>query len=159
LEGKNTGRDTRYLAEWSVPYAPGELKAVGYSGKRKITESVLRTSGKPASLRLTPDRDKIKADGQDLSYITVEMVDQNGTRVASAENTVTFEIDGPGEIIAVGNSNPVSTESYQLPRRKAWKGRCLVVVKSSTVTGKITLTASSAGLPSATADIAAFDPK
>jgi beta-galactosidase len=159
LGRKNTGRDTRYLAEWSVPYAPGELKAVGYSGKRKITESVLRTSGKPASLRLTPDRDKIKADGQDLSYITVEMVDQNGTRVASAENTVTFEIDGPGEIIAVGNANPVSTESYQLPRRKAWKGRCLVVVKSSTGAGKIRLTASSAGLPSATADIAAFDPK
>jgi beta-galactosidase len=102
----------------------------------------------PENLKLTADRTKIAADGQDLSYVTVELLDRNGVRNPSAENLIRFSLDGPGEIIAVANANPMSTESYQHPQRKAWQGRCLVVIKSSKQAGSITLTASSQGLRS-----------
>jgi len=96
---------------------------------------------------LSADRATIKADAQDLSYITVELTDANGLRNPKAENLVRFTIQG-GTIVGVGNANPVSLESYQLPQRKAWQGRCLVIVKSSDKAGRITLTASANGLPS-----------
>ena len=90
----------------------------------------------------------IKADGQDLSYITVELTDVNGVRNPKAENLVKFKIEGKGTIVGVGNANPVSVESYQLPQRKAWQGKCLVIVKSTEKAGTITLTASTDGLQS-----------
>ncbi len=94
------------------------------------------------------DRNIIKADNEDLSYITVELVDKNGTRNLKAENLVHFEIEGPGTIVGVGNANPMSLESYQQPLRKAWQGRCLVIVKSGKETGNILLKATSPGIKS-----------
>jgi beta-galactosidase len=88
----------------------------------------------------------LKSDGQDLSYITVELTDNTGTRHPKAENLIHFEIEGPGEIIAVANANPVSLESYQSPQRRAWQGRCMVIVKSGRKPGTITLKAKSDGL-------------
>jgi len=75
------------------------------------------------------------------------LTDVNGIRNPKAENLVKFKIEG-GTIAGVGNANPVSVESYQLPQRKAWQGRCLVIVKSPGKAGKITLTASVSGLQS-----------
>jgi beta-galactosidase len=95
---------------------------------------------------LTTDRDFIRPDGQDLAYVTVEMVDRQGRRNPVSENKVTFTIDGPGTIIAVGSSNPVSTESFKQPERKAYQGRCLVVVRSGKEPGIIKLKAFSDGL-------------
>src|SRR5687767_2019916 len=97
-------------------------------------------------IKLSADRSTIKADGQDLSYITVELVDANGIRNPKAENLVKFKIDGPGTIVGVGNANPVSLESYQLPQRKAWQGRCLVIIRSTQNTGNINLTATADGM-------------
>ncbi len=125
-----------------MPYAAGELKAVGYTKGKKVKESVLRTANEVTQLKLTADRTTIKADGEELSYITVELLDANDVKNPKAENLIHFEIEGEGTIVGVGNANPVSTESYQLPQRKAWQGRCLVVVvKSTHNTGKITLKA------------------
>ena len=104
-------------------------------------------------IKLTADRPKIKADGQDLSYVTVELNDVSGIRNPDAENLVSFSVEGPGTIIGVGNANPVSLESYQLPQRKAWHGRCLVVVKSEETSGKIMVKASSGSLKSADIEI------
>ena len=97
---------------------------------------------------MTADRSQIKADGQDLSYITVELVDEKGVRNPKAENLVSFELSGPGTIVAVGNANPVSLESFQQTQRKAWKGRCLVIVKSGKEQGEVKLKASVVGLQS-----------
>jgi beta-galactosidase len=104
----------------------------------------LQTTKGASKIKLCADRSTIKADGQDLSYITVELTDANGLRDPKAENLVKFKIKG-GTIVGVGNANPVSLESYQLPQRKAWQGRCLVIVKSER-SGNITLTASANGL-------------
>jgi len=148
LGKKPTDRSTKFMATWQVPYQPGILRATGLNGKKKIAESELRTAGEPVTIKLTADRYQLKADGQDLSYITVELADKNGLRNPDAENPVIFTIEGPGTIVAVGNGNPVSLESYSLPRRKAWHGRCLVVVKSEAKEGKIILRASSGNLRS-----------
>ena len=104
-------------------------------------------------IKLTADRPTIKADGQDLSYVTVDLTDSNGIRNLKSENLVTFSIEGPGTIVAVGNACPVSLESYTLPQRKAWHGRCLVIVKSDVKGGKIKLKATTPGLNPASIEI------
>jgi beta-galactosidase len=153
LGKKPTNRSTRYTAEWKVPYGPGVLQAVGYRDGKPVRKSELRTAGKPAEIRLSADRTVLKADNQDLSYITVELADRQGIRNPKAEDTVRFEVTGPVTIAAVGNGNPVSLESFQRPERKAWQGRCLVIVKSGRERGEAALSVSADGLPSATVRI------
>ncbi|MBV8859184.1 MAG: DUF4982 domain-containing protein [Acidobacteria bacterium] len=152
LGRKATNRSNQFTATWQVPYQPGTLKAVGYPDPPRVAAATaeLSTAGAPARLKLTADRTKIKADGQDLSYVTLEVLDARGVRHPKAENLVRFSVEGPGTIAGVGNANPVSTESYQQPQRKAWQGRALVVVKSGKQPGRITLRATSQGLPPAT---------
>jgi len=147
LGKRQTSRDTKFMATWQVTYHPGILKAVGYANGKQITSSQLQTAKQISKIKLSADRSTIKADGQDLSYITVELTDVSGVRNPKAEHLVKFKIDG-GTIVGVGNANPVSLESYQLPQRKAWQGRCLVIVRSTGKAGKITLTASASGLQS-----------
>ncbi len=146
---KETNRDSEWIARWEVPYSPGVLMAVGYSGDRAVDTAMLRTAGKPVAISLACDRDRIGADGQDLSYITVELVDGAGNRNRSSGDRVDFSIEGPGTIAAVASSNPMSTESFRQPYRQAWNGRCMVVVRSARQQGEITLTASAQGLKSA----------
>ena len=146
LGKKQINRDTKFMAAWTIHYQPGILRAVGYANGKVITSSQLQTAKQVSKIKLSADRSTIKANGQDLSYITVQLVDVNGTRNPKAENLLKFRIEG-GTIVGVGNANPVSLESYQLPQRKAWQGRCLVIVRSSDKAGKITLTASANGLP------------
>jgi beta-galactosidase len=148
LGKRQTSRDTKFIATWQVAYHPGILKAIGYTKAKQMASSQLQTAKQVSKIKLSADRSTIKADGQDLSYITVELTDANGLRSPKAENLVKFKIEG-GTIVGVGNANPVSLESYQLSQRKAWQGRCLVIVKSlAGKTGSITLTASANGVPS-----------
>jgi len=147
LGRKPTNRATKFTATWQVPYHAGSLKAVGYTNGKQVASSQLQTAQRPGKIKLSADRSTIKANGQDLSYITVELIDASGVRNPRAENLIKFAVQG-GTVAGVGNANPVSLESYQLPRRKAWQGRCLVIVKSTNKKGNITLTASSDGLPS-----------
>jgi beta-galactosidase len=158
LGRKPTDRSTRFMATWQVPYQAGVLKAVGYDAGRQVGSSELRTAEAPARINLNADRTRIAADGQDLSYITVELVDARGVRNPKAENLVRFAVEGPGRIVAVANANPVSTESYQQPRRKAWRGRCLLVVKSERRAGRITVRATAEGLAPATVVINSQQP-
>ena len=147
LGRKKTDRASRFTATWHVPYQPGELTAVGYRGGRKAGSAVLRTAQDVSRIIVAADRDSIKADGQDLSYVTVELQDANGTRDPKAQNLLAFQVAGPGTIAGVGNANPVSVESYQRPERKAWQGRALVIVKAGNQPGDIRLKVSSPGLP------------
>ena len=150
---KKTDRSTKFMAEWDIHYQAGELKAIGYTGKKPVNTAILNTTGEPTQIKIAADRTELKANGQDLSYITVELVDPTGMRNPKAENLVRFEIEGPGAIVGVGNANPVSTESYQAPQRKAWKGRCLVIVKSGKKDGNIKLKATADGLTPASIQI------
>ncbi len=143
---KANSRETEFITRWNVPYQPGKLRAVGYDNKEEITSSELQTAGEPVKVKLTSDRINLKADGQDLVFITVEIQDANDIRNPKATNLVRFDIEGQGSIIAVGSSNPLGLESFVQPERKAYQGRCLVIVRSDREPGNITLTASSEGL-------------
>ena len=141
-----TGVDQEFKATFSVPYAPGTLRAVGLRDDRPVAESVLTTAGDATTLRLTPDRQTIHADGEDLSFVTVEAVDAQGRPVPNADQEVHFSISGPGVIAAVGNGDGQDPASYQGNRRKLFRGRALVVVRTSKQSGAITLTAKGSGL-------------
>lgn len=154
LNGKSIGsqatsRETRFMATFTVSYEPGELKAVGYAGGQKIAEYRVCTADEPALIRLTPDRNKIKAEQGDLSFVTVEVLDRNGLLQPNASNLIRFNIEGEGVITGAGNADPVSTENYYGNQRCAFRGRCLVVVKSTGKAGKIRLRADADGLKSA----------
>ncbi|HKR86305.1 MAG TPA: DUF4982 domain-containing protein, partial [Terriglobales bacterium] len=143
---KPTGRDQAFKAVFSVPYAPGTLKAVGIRGGGAVAENVLTTAGKLANLRVTADRTVIAADGQDLSFIQVEAVDAEGRWEPNADQEVQYSISGPGMIAAVGNGDGQDNASYQGDRRKLFQGRALVVVRTSQQAGAIKLTAKAPGL-------------
>ncbi len=147
---KPTNRSTRFTGTWEVPYEPGELVAVGLDAQGKEAGRwTLRTSGMAAAIRLTPDRTAIAADGQDLSYVAVDLVDDKGNPDPNADNVMNFSLTGPGKILAVANADPRSEESFQQPHRKAWRGRCLVVIRSTEQGGVVHLKAESAGLKGA----------
>ncbi len=100
-------------------------------------------------LEALPDRAEIRADGRDLSFVTLRIVDENGLVAPRADNRIQFKVDGPGEIVATNNGDPTSFEPFQAPERKAFNGLCLVIVRAEAgQAGKIQLTASSEGLRS-----------
>jgi beta-galactosidase len=157
LNGKSLGRKAKgkfeYRLRWDdVRYQPGELKVVAYKHGRQWAQDIVRTTGPAARLKLEPDRATIKADGQDLSFVAVTIIDQAGQLVPRSKNHVTFALSGPGEIIAVDNGDATSFEPFQARERDAYNGRALVIVRSQAgVKGKIVLKATSPGL--ATAEI------
>jgi beta-galactosidase len=114
---------------FDVPYEPGELVVKGYSNGILAETKKLSTTGKMSGIRMTPDRTEIKANRNDLSYITVEVIDDNGKRVPDAEVVIDFEIQGKGKLAGVGNSNPTDMKSFQQPHCKTFKGRCLLIVQ------------------------------
>ena len=153
LGRKPTNRSTKFMAKWSVPYSAGELKAIGYKGSQIVITKVLRTANAASQIKLSADRNLIKADGQDLSYINVQVTDENNNLHPKADNVIHFSIEGPATIAGVGNANPMSLESDQQPVRKAWQGKCLVIIKSENKPGSIILKAKARGLTQATITI------
>ena len=153
LGAKMTNIETKNKVLWEVPYEEGKLEAIGYIEGEIKTKVSLYTAQKPAKLKLSADRTEIKANGQDLSYITVEVQDSEGNLSPNADNLIQFEIEGPGSIIGVGNANPISTESFTKSQRKAWRGKCLVIVKAGKDNGSIRLNAKSNDLSTETIEI------
>jgi beta-galactosidase len=143
---KATTRAEKFKANFSVPYAPGVLKAAAVQGGRTIAESALRTAVDPVQIRLTADQKSLRADGQGLAFITVEAVDAQGQPHPNADHAVTFSLKGPGRIVSVGNADLTSEEPYRGSRRKLFHGKGLVVVRSSRTAGTLTMTATAPGL-------------
>jgi beta-galactosidase len=133
---------------WPVPYQPGTLKAVGTKAGKVVAEVEVTTTGEPAAIGLSADRDAIAADRRDVAHFTVQILDAQGRVVPGADNEVAFEIQGEGKIIGVDNGNPLSHESFKANRRKAFHGLCLAIVQSTAKAGRIELTATSPGLKS-----------
>ncbi len=161
LNGRSLGRKSRgpfeYRLRWDdVVYAPGTLEAVSYKNGQRWASDVVKTAQAPARLEVQPDRSEIRADGRDLSFVTVRVVDQGGVLVPRADNRIRFTVDGPGEIAATDNGDPTSFEPFQAPERKAFSGLCLVIVRAKPGrSGRILLTATSDGLRAGTASITA----
>jgi len=143
---KNVDRNEEFKAVFSLPYQPGELKAVGMKGDQKVESTVLKTAGAASQIKLTADRTEIKANGQDLSFITIEITDTDGIIDPNATNLLNFEIDGPGTIIGVANGDIKDTDLYVADSRKAFHGRAMVVLRSTKQPGKIQLKVSSDSL-------------
>jgi beta-galactosidase len=143
---KETNRENEWIAKWNVPYKPGILKAINYTNGKQVSFDELPTVDTPSRITLSSDRTNITASGQDLCYVTVELVDNDGNRNPTVEQHVEFYLKGPGSIVAVGSSNPMSLESYQKPYRKTYQGRCLVIIRSDKEPGTIQLEATSNGL-------------
>jgi beta-galactosidase len=142
-----TTEEQQFKATFTLPYAVGELRAVGLLDNKEVETTILQTAGDAAKIRLTPDRTEISADGQDLSFITIDLTDAKGRLQPNAANRLHFKIEGPGTIAGVGNADMQDTDSYFGNSRKAWKGKALVVIRSTQKAGDIKITVSSEGLP------------
>jgi len=148
-----TTEEQQFMATFTLPYAAGELKALGVMDNKEVETTILKTSGVAAKIKLISDRTKISTDGQDLSFVTIEVTDKDGKLQPNAENRLQFKIDGPGVIAGVDNANIKDLDPYVGTSRKTWHGRALVVIRSTKRTGNIKLTVSSEGLPNAAVTI------
>ncbi len=159
LNGASLGRQTKapyqYRLRWDyVEYEPGELEVVAYRDGREWARASVQTAGPPAAIELTADRARIAADGRDLAFVSVRIVDAEGRLAPRASNLLSFEIDGPGEIAATDNGDPTSFVPFPSPDRPAFNGLALAIVRATPGTaGTIRLRASAAGLDAATISI------
>jgi beta-galactosidase len=155
LNGRSLGRKKKaqyeYRLRWDdVKYAPGELRVVAYRNGKRWAEDSIKTTGPAARVTLKADRAAVKADGSDLSFVTVSIADRAGLVVPRTKNRIRFELTGPGEIVAVDNGDATSHESFQAKERDAYNGLCLVVVRTKAgQPGRIRLKALSEGLAGA----------
>jgi beta-galactosidase len=131
---------------WDVLYEPGALKVVGTKNEKIIATTEIFTAGPAAAIRLLSDREWLGRDKNNVAHITVRILDDKGRIVPTADNEVTFEIEGAGSLIGTDNGNPASHEDYQSNRRKAFNGLCLAIVKSNGKASQIQLRAVSPGL-------------
>lgn len=140
----------RFRLMWNdVIYEPGELRVVAYKAGRKIGEETLQTAGKATQLRMTPDRTRIHADGQDLSYVLVEALDAEGNLAPLAMDKVNLSLSGTGSIAGVGNGNPQSFAPFQAHEVELFYGKAIVIIKSGQQAGRTTLKASADKLEAA----------
>jgi beta-galactosidase len=157
--GKKVSPDGKFMSKyrrvWQVPYEPGTLKAVAYQNGKQVAVDEVRTAGAPARVKLLPDRRVIQNDGEDLSFVTVRIEDQDGNLCPMADNLVYFDVTGAGAIAAVDNGNAATEEPFQADHRKAFNGLALLIVRSQVgEAGEIQVTATSTGLADSRVEIA-----
>jgi beta-galactosidase len=150
LIGENgVNEQGRFTTNFNVPYAPGILKAAGVQEGKEVETCQLRTVGDAAAIRLTPDLTSIKADGQGLSFVKVEVVDKDGNAQPNADQLITFDLTGPGTIAGLGNANLKDETPYQGRQCRVFHGQALVVLRSSREAGTLDLKAKADGLTAA----------
>lgn len=145
LGAKTKGPEDLHLM-WRVSFEPGTLKAVSRENGKVVMEKEIKSAGEPVQLKATADRSTISADGYDLSYITVEILDETGNFVPTAGNLVQFSVEGNAEIFGVDNGNPLGHQTLKGTEIDVFNGKCLVVLKAGENPGNVTLTASAEGL-------------
>ena len=157
LNGKSLGKKHSVPENsciwWYVPYESGKVEAETTGTDGKLYKAELKTVSDPVEILLNPDVTHLKAGRREVALIEVQLTDKDKNPALLADNLIQFEIRGPGRIIGVDNGNPVDLTNYKKPERKAYNGRCLVIIQSNGQKGKITLTAGSEGLPEIFADI------
>jgi len=157
LNGKSLGRKSKpehvYHVWWRVPYEKGSIRAVSYKDGKEMMEQEIKTAGAPASIRLTADRQTIHADGKDLSYVTVEVLDKDGNVVPTADNFIRFSVSGNGSIAGTDNGDPTDPDSLKKPARKLFNGKALAVIQSDKTASTVKLKAESDNLTSGEIEI------
>ncbi|WP_426061769.1 beta-galactosidase GalB [Hymenobacter sp. B1770] len=154
LNGKSLGTRKKQPDDlhvmWRVPYTPGTLQAVSRKGGQTVLTRTIRTAGPAAKIELTADRNKLRADSKDLSFVTVRVLDAAGNPVPDAAHLVRFSVSGPGLIAGVDNGYQASLESFKADSRKAYNGMALAIIQTTAKAGQITLNATADGLAPAT---------
>ena len=148
---KKQGDDLHVM--WRLKFEPGTLKAISRKNGQTVLTAEVKTAGPAAAIILSADRNKINADGTDLSFITAKIVDAAGNPVPHADNLIHFSTQGEGKVIATDNGNETSMESFQSADRKAFNGLGLAVIQSTGKAGNIQITATAEGLTSGTVNV------
>jgi beta-galactosidase len=149
LNGESLGKKSKTSdvlhAEWlEVPFEPGKIEVVSYKDGKKVASASRVTAGEPVKVKLTPDRKTISADGYDLCYVTVEIVDKDGNAVPDNETMLHFEVSGDGELFGVDNGNAADSLSLKGSDKAMFNGKALAVIRSIQDTpGNAKLTVSS----------------
>ena len=145
----------RFRLTWpSVVYEPGEIRVVAYDAEgNAAAEETVKTAGKAYALKLTPWSPSIAADGEEICYVNVSVVDRDGNPVPADSRTVNVSVSGAGSFRAIANGDPTNLESFQEPSMHLFSGQLTVLVQAGTSPGSINLTVSAKGLKSATAII------
>ena len=157
-KGSKTNSSSTGHLEWSVPFATGTLEARATKGGTVAATDKVQTAGAAEALTAKADRTSIRADGRDLSFVEIDVVDAQGILVPQANNTITFTISGPGMIVGVDNGDATNHESYKGTSHTAFSGKVLAIVQSTTTAGTISLKASSGSLTASTATITTATP-
>lgn len=154
LNGKSLGTKKKSGDQlhvcWRVPFEPGTLKAVSRKNGKEILTKEIKTAGEAVAIRLTSDKQKLRSDGKDLAFVTVEVIDKDGNSVPTAQHLIRFEIEGSGIIAGTDNGDPTDPVSLKKPERNLFNGKALAVVQSTKQNGKIKLKATASGLKDAT---------
>ena len=152
LNGKSLGtkqkKDDLHVS-WKVKFEPGTIRAVSRKAGREVLSSEIRTAGKPTKIVLQPDRDRLSADGHDLSYVTATVTDEEGNLVPDADQQIAFAVEGGVEIVGTDNGYQAGLESLKNHQIKVFKGKCMLVVRSGKKAGVISVKATSDGLEAA----------
>lgn len=151
LNGETLGAKTntrKMNLSWDVPYTPGELKAIAYVKGEEVAQMVYNTAGTPAKIQLLSDRKNISANGESCIHVEVNILDEKGNLVPSANNLVKFVLAGPVDNIGVENGDPLDLGGHKINQRKAFHGKCLIILQNTGESGEITLKVESDGLPS-----------
>ncbi len=164
LNGKSLGekkldRDKALHVVWSVPYAAGTLRAVAKKDGKEVATDEVRTAGKQKRLVLRPDRANFVSDGEDLSFVEVRVVDDQGLVCPGASDLVRFHLSGPATIAGVDNGDPINHEPFKADKHQVFHGLGLVVVNAGRSPGKIKVRAKADGLEGAEALLETIDPK
>lgn len=135
---------------WHVPYKAGKILSIGYNKGVEVARYELNTAGKPSRIALVADRETIQADGQDLSHITVTLVDENGVIVPNKDTQLSFQVSGNGKLIGLDNGDLRSDEPFKGDKRTTYFGKALAVIQSFRQPGDIIMKVSATGLPTTT---------
>jgi len=153
LNGRSLGtrkkNDTILHVMWRVPFEAGTLKAISRKKGKIILTKEIKTAGEAARIELAAEKTNLKADGKDLSFVAVRVLDKKGNLVPDADNLIEFSITSNGKIAGTDNGYQADTVSLKSNKRKCWKGLALAIVQSTKKKGNITLTATSRGIPPA----------
>lgn len=141
-----TTRREAFKAIFKLPYQSGSLRAVGVDGGQESGSVQLQTADPAVRIRLSTENTRLKADGQDLAFVTIELTDAKGVLDPNASHRLSMNVEGEASLLAVGNADLTDTDAYVGSTRKAWKGRAQVILKATSKPGAIRLTVKGEGL-------------
>jgi len=149
--------ESSITATFNIEFQPGTLVAKGFTNGRQTGSSTLKTTGKPVAIRLIADRSRINADLNDLSYVHVEILDEEGNVVPNVDDLeISYQINGNATIAGVGNGNAADVSSFQQNHKKVYQGKGLVIIRSNGVPGKIVLKAKAEGFNESSIEISSI---